>query len=106
MNFFVDFNSSDFDLGLDDVHITIHSLKNSAKRGITLSIGDYSELRFQVFIKNGKDSMSFRIERSGGFSNNLTGILGEVFRGNYSAILSFDSFSVQDLDHTMLMLMV
>jgi hypothetical protein len=71
----------DFDLGLDDVHITIHSLENSAKRGITLSIGDYSELRFQVFIKNGKDSMSFRIERSGGFSSNLTGILGEVFRG-------------------------
>ena len=101
MNFFVDFNSSDFDLGLDDVHITIHSLKNSAKRGITLWIGDYSELRFQVFIKNGKDSMSFRIERSGGFSNNLTGILGEVFRGTYQPFISLDSFFVQDLDHTM-----
>lgn len=72
---------SDLDLGLDDVHITIHSLENSSKRGITLTVGDFSELRFQVFIKNGKDSMSFRIERSGGFSNNLTGILGEVFKG-------------------------
>ena len=70
-------------MGLDDVHISIHSLQNSAKRGITLTVGDFSQLRFQVFIKNGKDSMSFRIERSGGFSNNLTGIPGEVFRGKF-----------------------
>ena len=71
----------DFEVGLDDVHVSIHSTETSKKRGITLSIGDFSELRFQVVIKNGKDSMSFRVERSGGFSDQLTGILGEVFNG-------------------------
>ena len=68
-------------MGLGDCHIIIHSTKTSPKRGVTISIGDFSMLRFNVWIKNRKDSMSFQIERSEGLSENLTGILGETMQG-------------------------
>ena len=68
--------------GIDDVHFIIHPLeKGTPKRGITVSVGSNSEIRFNVFIKSHKDSMIFEIERSGGFSNNLSGVLGQTMRG-------------------------
>ena len=75
---------SDHEMGLGDCHIIIHSTKSNPKRGVTVSIGDFSQLRFNVWIKNRKDSMSFQIERSDGLSDNLTGILGETMRGRSS----------------------
>ena len=68
-------------MGLGDCHIIIHSTQSSPKRGVTVSIGDFSTLRFNIWIKNRKDSMSFQIERSDGLSENLTGILGETMQG-------------------------
>ena len=70
-------------MGLGDCHIIIHSTQNNPKRGVTVSIGDFSTLRFNIWIKNRKDSMSFQIERSDGLSENLTGILGETMQGKY-----------------------
>ena len=68
--------------GMSDVHFVIRKLeKGTPKRGITVAIGSNSEIRFNVFIKRHKDSMIFEIERSGGSSQNLAGILGQTMRG-------------------------
>merc|ERR1712187_6803 len=55
--------------------------KGTPKRGVTVSVGSDSEVRFNVMIKNSKESMIFKIERSEGLSQNLAGLLGQTMRG-------------------------
>ena len=64
------------------MHVTVHAVgKGTPKRGVTVTIGSFSKVRFNVWIKNNKDSMSFEIMRGEGLGQNLTGILGQTLKG-------------------------
>ena len=70
------------DAGYEDVHFIVHPLeKGTPKRGVTVSIGDQAEIRFNIMIKTHKDSMIFDIERGHGLSQKLAGILGQTMHG-------------------------